>query len=129
MFTCVWMVFSTKDRHVYLCVDGVQPQGQAFLPVVFSTKDRTGVFTCMWIVFSNKDRHVYLCVESVQHQGWECLPAYWTHQTVVPRGDPSLELINKVAPRTVVSVCGWCSAPGTDMSVCRWCSAPRTGTE
>ncbi|KAI8510096.1 hypothetical protein Bbelb_125240 [Branchiostoma belcheri] len=28
VFTCVWMVFSTKDKCVYLCVDGVQHQGQ-----------------------------------------------------------------------------------------------------
>ncbi|KAI8519874.1 barbed-end actin filament uncapping [Branchiostoma belcheri] len=28
VFACVWMVFSTKDRCVCLCVDGVQHQGQ-----------------------------------------------------------------------------------------------------
>ncbi|KAI8521161.1 Sperm-tail PG-rich repeat-containing protein 2 [Branchiostoma belcheri] len=28
VFACVWIVFSTKDRHVCLCVDGVQHQGQ-----------------------------------------------------------------------------------------------------
>ncbi|KAI8500636.1 NAD(P)H-hydrate epimerase [Branchiostoma belcheri] len=98
MFTCVWMVFSTKERHVHLCVDSVQHQGQACSPVwiVFSTKDRH-VHLCVdgvqhqgqacspvWIVFSTKDRHVHLCVDGVQHQGQTCLP-----------------------------VCGWCSAPRT----------------
>ncbi|KAI8521128.1 hypothetical protein Bbelb_008820 [Branchiostoma belcheri] len=98
VFDCVWMVFSTKDRCVYLCVDGVQHQGQANLTVcgwcsaprigmfvcvwmvfstkdrrvcawmVFSTKDRY-VHVCVWKVFSTKDRYVCLCLDGVQHQG------------------------------------------------------------
>ncbi|KAI8479235.1 hypothetical protein Bbelb_430400 [Branchiostoma belcheri] len=60
MFTCVWMVFSTNDRHVHLCVDSVQYQGQAC--------------SAVWIVFSTKDRHVHLCVDGVQYQGQACSP-------------------------------------------------------
>ncbi|KAI8509714.1 hypothetical protein Bbelb_121420 [Branchiostoma belcheri] len=70
MFACVWMVFSTKDRHVCLCVDGVQHQGQVCLPVCgWCSAPRTGMFTCVWMVFSTKDRHVCLCVDGVQYQG------------------------------------------------------------
>ncbi|KAI8498931.1 putative glycerol kinase 5 [Branchiostoma belcheri] len=125
----VWMVFSTKDRCVCLCVDGVQHQGQVCLPVCgWCSAPRTGVFACVWMVFSTKDRCVCLCVDGVQHQGQVCLP-----------------------------VCGWCSAPRTGvfacvwmvfstkdrcvclcvdgvqhqgqvcLPVCGWCSAPRTG--
>ncbi|KAI8503418.1 NAD(P)H-hydrate epimerase [Branchiostoma belcheri] len=65
MFTFVLMVFSTKDRHVYLCVDSVQHQGQAC--------------SCVLKVFSTKDRHVHLCVDGVQHQGqaWASSPVTW----------------------------------------------------
>ncbi|KAI8482464.1 Cartilage matrix protein, partial [Branchiostoma belcheri] len=74
VFTCVWMVFSTKestkDRCVYLCVDGVQYQGQVCLHVCgWCSAPRTGVFTCVWMVFSTKDRCVYMCVDGVQYQG------------------------------------------------------------
>ncbi|KAI8491112.1 PtdIns(3,5)P(2) sythesis regulation factor [Branchiostoma belcheri] len=69
------IVFSTKDRHVHLCVDSVQHQRQTCLPVFgWYSAPRTGMFTCVWIVFSTKDRHVYLCVDSVQHQGQACSP-------------------------------------------------------
>ncbi|KAI8503361.1 hypothetical protein Bbelb_191820 [Branchiostoma belcheri] len=67
MFTCVWIVISTKDRHIYQGMDGVQHQGQRSVP-------RTGIFTCVWMVFSTKDRHVHLCVDSVQYQGQACSP-------------------------------------------------------
>ncbi|KAI8495792.1 hypothetical protein Bbelb_262080 [Branchiostoma belcheri] len=70
VFACVWMVFSTKDRCVCLCVDGVQHQGQACLPVCgWCSAPRTGMFACVWMVFSTKDRYVCLCVDGVQHQG------------------------------------------------------------
>ncbi|KAI8503855.1 Bax inhibitor 1 [Branchiostoma belcheri] len=79
MFACVWMVFSTKDRHVCLCVDGVQHQGQACLPVCgwcsalrtgmfacvcgWCSAPRTGAFACVWTVFSTKDRTgAFACV-------------------------------------------------------------------
>ncbi|KAI8500579.1 hypothetical protein Bbelb_213970 [Branchiostoma belcheri] len=92
MFTCVWIVFSTKDRHVCLCVDGVQHQGQACSPVCgCCSAPRTGIFTCVWMVFSTKDRHVYMCVDGGQHQEQACSP-----------------------------VCGWCSAPRTGMFTCVW---------
>ncbi|KAI8515431.1 hypothetical protein Bbelb_062440 [Branchiostoma belcheri] len=56
MFVCVWIVFSTKDRHVDLCVDGVQHQGQACSPVSgWCSALRTGMLTCVWMVFSTKD--------------------------------------------------------------------------
>ncbi|KAI8510436.1 hypothetical protein Bbelb_113520 [Branchiostoma belcheri] len=55
----MWVVFSTKDRHVWLFVDvclPVSPTGQACLAVCGC------VFACMWVVFGTKDRHVWLCV-------------------------------------------------------------------
>ncbi|KAI8495052.1 Protein unc-80 [Branchiostoma belcheri] len=87
---------STKDKCVYLCVDGVQYQGQVFLPVCgWCSVPRTGVFICVWMVFSTKDstkdRCVYLCVDGFQHQGQVCLP-----------------------------VCGWCSVPRTYVFTCVW---------
>ncbi|KAI8499862.1 hypothetical protein Bbelb_221790 [Branchiostoma belcheri] len=85
MFTCVWMEFSTKDRYVYLCVDGVQHQGQhqgqVRLPVCgWCSAPRTGMFACVWMVFSTKDKRVCLCVDGVQHQGQP--PAVLTKDTM-----------------------------------------------
>ncbi|KAI8487097.1 hypothetical protein Bbelb_351670 [Branchiostoma belcheri] len=84
MFACVWMMFSTKDRHVYLCVDGVQHQGQACLPVCgWCSAPRTAMFACVLMVYGPKDRHVYLCVDGVQHQGQACLPVCGCRQSLV----------------------------------------------
>ncbi|KAI8507871.1 hypothetical protein Bbelb_141110 [Branchiostoma belcheri] len=83
------MVFSTRDRHVCLCVDDVQHQGQVCLPVCgWCSAPGTGMLACVWMVFSTRDRYVYLCVDGVQHQGQVCLP-----------------------------VCGWCSSPGTGAAI------------
>ncbi|KAI8514126.1 Smg-6, nonsense mediated mRNA decay factor [Branchiostoma belcheri] len=151
VFTCVWMVFSTKDstkdRCVCLCVDGVQHQGQTCLPVCgWCSALRTGVFACVWMVFSTKDRCVCLCVDDVQHQG--------QHQ-----GQVCYLCVDGVQHQGQVClpVCGWCSALRTGvfacvwmvfstkdrcvclcvdgvqhqgqvcLPVCGWCSAPRTG--
>ncbi|KAI8508723.1 exo-alpha-(2-_3)-sialidase, partial [Branchiostoma belcheri] len=66
----VWMVFSTKDKYVCLCVDGVQYQGQVCLPVCgWCSVPGTGMFACVWMVFSARDRYVCLCVDGVQYQG------------------------------------------------------------
>ncbi|KAI8500593.1 hypothetical protein Bbelb_214110 [Branchiostoma belcheri] len=102
MFTCVWIVFRTKDRHVHLCVDSVQHQGQACSPVCgCCSAPRTGMLTCVWIVFSTKDRHAHLCVDSVQHQGQACPPGVaplpieelqtttYTHKTCTRATSPS----------------------------------------
>ncbi|KAI8519531.1 hypothetical protein Bbelb_027880 [Branchiostoma belcheri] len=66
MFTCAWMVFSTKDMNVHLFVDGVQHQGQECSPVCgWCSAPRTGMFTCVWMVFSTKDKHLH-----IQWEGW-----------------------------------------------------------
>ncbi|KAI8506079.1 Low-density lipoprotein receptor domain class A, partial [Branchiostoma belcheri] len=106
MFSCVWMVFSTKVRHVklcvdgvqhqgqvYLCVDGVQHQGQACLAVCgWCSAPRSGMLSCVWMVFSTKDRFTCVwMVFSTKHQRQACL-----------------------------AVCGWCSAPRSGMFSCVW---------
>ncbi|KAI8492344.1 hypothetical protein Bbelb_297970 [Branchiostoma belcheri] len=40
-FDCAWMAFSTKDRNVWLCVDGVQHQGQEHWEVPIGPCERT----------------------------------------------------------------------------------------
>ncbi|KAI8505498.1 hypothetical protein Bbelb_166870 [Branchiostoma belcheri] len=106
------MAFSTKDRHLYLCVDGVQHQGQVSLPVCgWCSAPRTGVFACVWMVFSTKDRHVPLCVDGVQHQG----------QMVFSTKDRHLYLcVDGVQHQGQVClpVFGWCSAPRTGVFAC-----------
>ncbi|KAI8506331.1 hypothetical protein Bbelb_157580 [Branchiostoma belcheri] len=155
MFACVWMALSTKDRCVCLCVDGVQHQRQACLPVCgWCSAPGIGMFACVWMVFSTRDRHVCLCVDGVQHQGQGCLPVcgwcsapgtglfvcVWMVFSTRDRGVCVWMMFStrdrhvclcvdgvKHQGQVCLPVCGWCSAPGTGLFVCGWCSVPRTG--
>ncbi|KAI8507870.1 hypothetical protein Bbelb_141100 [Branchiostoma belcheri] len=107
MFACVWMVFSTKDTDVCLCVDGVQHQGQCSAP-------GTGVFACVWMMFSTRDRYVCLCVDGVQNQGQVCLPVCGWFSLYQGQKCLCVDGV-QYQGQTCLPVCGRCSAPGTGM--------------